>query len=61
MIVVRNCLTAKPGHATRLAAQLKDAAGAAWIPATACPVFLETMKGYTDVWVTGHREILQIA
>jgi hypothetical protein len=24
-------------------------------------VFREKMKGYTDLWVTGSREILQIA
>jgi hypothetical protein len=24
-------------------------------------VFREKMKGYTDLWVTGNREILQIA
>jgi hypothetical protein len=28
MIVVRNCFTAKPGHASKLAAQLKEAAAA---------------------------------
>jgi hypothetical protein len=95
MIVVRNCFVAKPGMASKLAAQLKEAA-------TAMPgmtrhrvltdltgdfnrVVLEyeaenigefearmrdygsneavraKMKGYTDLYVTGTREILQTA
>ena len=28
MIIVRNCFVAKPGHASKLAAQLKEAAAA---------------------------------
>ena len=32
MILVRNCFVAKPGHASKLAAQLKEAAAAAAIP-----------------------------
>ena len=32
MIVVRNCFVAKPGNASKLAAQLKDAAAAAKMP-----------------------------
>jgi hypothetical protein len=93
MIVVRNCFIAKPGHASKLAAQLKDAAGAAEIPSyrvltdltgefnrvvleyeaenigefekrmqfymTDSP-FREKMKGYTEHYVTGSREILQV-
>ena len=94
MIIVRNCFVAKPGHASKLAAQLKGAAAAAAIPKYRVltdltgdfnrvileyeaenvaefdarmkqymtdEVFREKMKGYTDLWVTGSREILQIA
>ena len=94
MIIVRNCFVAKPGHASKLAAQLKEAAAAAAIPRYRVltdltgdfnrvileyeaenvaefearmkqymtdEVFREKMKGYTDLWVTGSREILQIA
>lgn len=94
MIIVRNCFVAKPGHASKLAAQLKQAAAAAKIPKHRIltdltgdfnrvimeyeaenvvefetrmkqymtdEVFREKMKGYTDLWVTGSREILQIA
>lgn len=32
MIIVRNCFVAKPGQASKLAAQLKEAAAAAKIP-----------------------------
>ena len=93
MIVVRNCFIAKPGQASKLAAQLKDAATAAKMGKariltdltgdfnrvileyeadnvsgfeammkdyTTNTVFREKMKGYTDLWVTGSREILQI-
>jgi hypothetical protein len=93
MIVVRNCFTAKPGQASKLAAQLKDAAAASGIPhyrvltdltgefnrvvleyeaenvgefeqrmrqyATDTG-FREKMKGYTDLYQTGSREILQV-
>ena len=95
MIVVRNCFIAKPGSASKLAAQLKEAAAAA--PALTSfreltdltgdfnrvvleyeaqnigefearmrdygtnEAFRSKMKGYTDLYVTGHREILQIA
>lgn len=93
MLVVRNCFVAKPGNASKLAAQLKEAASAS--PMTKFrvltdltgdfnrvileyeaenigefeanmkeyatnEVFREKMKGYTDLWITGHREILQI-
>ena len=94
MIVVRNCFVAKPGHASKLAATLKEAAAIAQIPSHRVLTdltgdfnrvvleyeaenvtefearmkdyytnekFREKMKGYTDLWVTGSREILQIA
>ena len=94
MIVVRNCFTAKPGMASKLAAQLKDAAASSKLEkyrvltdltgefnrvvleyeAASVSEFeanmkdyannaamREKMKGYTDLWITGSREILQIA
>lgn len=94
MIVVRNCFVAKPGHASKLAAQLKEAAAsgkfAKWRVLTDLTgefnrvileydvkdlaefdaqmkdyatnqAFRDKMKGYTDLWATGSREILQIA
>jgi len=94
MIVVRNCFVAKPGNASKLAAQLKEAAAAAKIPkhrvltdltgdfnrvileyeaenVTEFEVrmkqymtdetFREKMRGYTELWFTGSREILLIA
>ena len=94
MLVVRNCFVAKPGNASKLAAQLKDAAATAGIPRhrvltdltgefnrvileyeaesvgefearmkdyATNPAFRDKMKGYTDLWVTGSREILQVA
>jgi len=94
MLVVRNCFVAKPGHASKLAAQLKAAAVVAKIARYRVltdltgdfnRVILEfevediagfdaqlkdyhtnekfraEMKGYTDSWITGTREILQIA
>lgn len=94
MIVVRNCFTAKPGNASKLAAQIKDAAATAKIPKYRVltdltgdfnrvvleyeaenvsefearmkqymtdEVFREKLKGYTDLWITGSREILQVA
>jgi hypothetical protein len=93
MIVVRNIFIAKPGHASKLAAQIKDAAGfsklgkfrvltdltgefnrvileheaenlaafeAALKDYATNAAFREKMKGYTDSWITGSREILQI-
>lgn len=93
MIVVRNCFIAKPGHASKLAAQWKAAAAAANMPRHRIltdltgdfnrvvleyeaenvaefetrmrqymtdEVFKEKMKGYTDLWVTGSREIMQV-
>jgi hypothetical protein len=94
MLVVRNCFVAKPGNASKLATQLKEAAAAAKIPRhrvltdltgefnrvileyeaenvaefdsrmkdyATNETFRAKMKGYTDLWVTGSREILQIA
>ena len=93
MIVVRNCFVAKPGAASKLAAQFKEAAVAANIPTyrvltdltgefnrvvleyeadnigefearmkdyATNNAFREKMKGYTDLYVTGKRELLQI-
>lgn len=94
MIVVRNCFVAKPGSASKLAAQLKEAAGAAQGLArfrvltdltgefnrvileyeaenvgefearmkdyATNEAFRSKMKGYTDLYITGSREILQI-
>ncbi len=93
MIVVRNCFVAKPGNATKLAAQLKNAAAVSGIPKyrvltdmtgefnrvvleyeaenvgefetrmqdyRSNPKFREAMAGYTDLWITGSREILQV-
>lgn len=94
MIVVRNCFTAKPGNASKLAAQLKEAAVTAKIGKyrvltdltgdfnrvvleyeaenvgefearmedyATNEAFRDKMKGYTDLYLTGSREILQIA
>lgn len=95
MIVIRNCFVAKPGSASKLAAQLKDAASVATGVARfrvltdltgdfnrvileyeaenmgefearmkdyrSNEAFRDKMKGYTDLYVTGSREILQIA
>ena len=94
MIIVRNCFIAKPGNASKLAAQLKEAAAAAKIPKYRVltdltgefnrvilefeaenvsefearmkqygtdEAFREKMKGYTDLWITGTRELLQVA
>ena len=36
MIIVRNCFVAKPGHASKLAAQLKEAQLRLQCPNTAC-------------------------
>ncbi|MBM3779035.1 MAG: hypothetical protein FJW23_12520 [Acidimicrobiia bacterium] len=94
MLIVRNCFVARPGHATRLANQLKDTIAAVGMPGARVltdltgdfnrvileyevddvagfeatmkeyqtnPVFREKMQGYTDLWITGSREILQVA
>jgi hypothetical protein len=94
MLIIRNCFVAKPGHASKLAAQLKAAAATANIPKHRVltdltgdfnrvvlefevdsigqfeerlkdyennAAFREKMKGYTDLWIGGSREILQTA
>jgi hypothetical protein len=94
MIVVRNCFVAKPGNASKLAAQLKEALVVSNIPTARVltdltgdfnrvileyqaenvgefeasmkdyatnEAFRGKMKGYTDLYITGSREILQIA
>jgi hypothetical protein len=94
MLIIRNCFVAKPGHASKLATQLKAAAATANIPRHRIltdltgdfnrvvlefeveniaqfeermkdyetnTAFREKMKGYTDLWVSGTREILQTA
>jgi len=91
MLIVRNCFTAKPGQASKLAAQLKQAA--AMLPNArvltdvtgdfnrvvmeyqaenvgefearmqqyaADPEIRKVMQGYTDLWLTGTREILRV-
>jgi hypothetical protein len=93
MIIVRNSFIAKPGHASKLAAQLKEAAASSKLgkfriltdltgdfnrvileyeadsisgfEATmkdynSNTPFREKMKGYTELWITGSREILQV-
>ena len=94
MLVVRNCFVCKPGSASKLAAQLKEAAASARIPKHRVltdltgdfnrvifeyeaenlgefearlrdyhtnSAFREKIKGYTELWTTGSREILEIA
>ena len=94
MIIVRNVFIAKPGQASKLAAQFKSAATAAKMPKFRVltdltgefnRVVLEyevdsiagfeeqlkeyatnetlrnAMKGYTDLFLTGSRELLQTA
>jgi hypothetical protein len=94
MLVVRNCFVAKPGNASKLAAQMVEAAAVAKMPRhriltdltgefnrvileyevenlagfeatmkeyATNEAFRAKMKGYTDLYVTGTREILQVA
>ena len=95
MIVVRNCFVAKPGQASKLAKQIKEAASAAqgltryrvltdltgdfnrvileyeaenvgefeqrMRDYATNQAFRDKMQGYTDLYITGSREILQIA
>lgn len=94
MIVVRNCFVAKPGNASKLAAQLKEAVAVSKMSRhrvltdltgefnrvileyeaenvgefearmkdyATDPTIREKMKGYTDLWMTGSREIFQVA
>jgi len=93
MIVVRNCFIAKPGQASKLAAQVKEAAKASGMGQyrvltdltgdfnrvvleyeaenvgefearmreyASNTAMREKMAGYTDLYLTGSREILQI-
>ena len=94
MIVVRNTFTAKPGHAGKLIAQMKDIAGAGNLrnlrfltdltgdfntvvmeheveslaeletllqKYATDPQMREKAKGYTDLWLTGSRELFRTA
>jgi hypothetical protein len=93
MIVIRNTFVCKPGHASKLAAQIKGAGAASKLGKyrvltdvtgdfnrvileheaenmsafeaamkdyASNAAFREKMKGYTDLWISGSREILQI-
>ena len=93
MLVVRNCFVAKPGNASKLAAQVKEAAASGKITRYRVltdltgefnrvilefevenmaefesqlkeygtnEAFRAKMKGYTDLYITGSREIMQI-
>jgi hypothetical protein len=93
MMVVRNTFTAKPGQASKLAAQLKEMASAGKLRKhrvltdvtgefnqvvmeyevesaaefeemfkkySTDPKIREKAKGYTDLWVTGSRELLRV-
>ena len=93
MILVRNSFVAKPGNASKLAAQLKEAAATMPLPNhriltdmtgdfnrvileyTVASLgefearmkdymtnaeFRAKMAGYTDLWLTGARELFQI-
>lgn len=94
MFVVRNTFIAKPGSASKLAAQLKEAITAFQMPGgrvmtdvtgdfnrvimehtaeslqefekrmqetMGSPLYRERMAGYTELWITGSREILRVA
>jgi hypothetical protein len=94
MFVVRNTFIAKPGCASKLAAQLKDAVAAFQMPGgrvltdltgdfnrvvmehtaenlaefekrmqevMSSQTYREKMAGYTELWITGSREILRVA
>jgi hypothetical protein len=94
MLVVRNCFIAKPGNASKLAAQVKEAAASGKFPRHRVltdltgefnrvilefevanitefesqlkdygtnEVFRAKMKGYTDLYISGSREIMQVA
>jgi len=93
MLVVRNCFVAKPGNASKLAAQVKEAAATGKFPRHRVltdltgefnrvilefevenlkefesqlkdygtnEAFRAKMKGYTDLYISGSREIMQI-
>ena len=94
MIIVRNTFIAKPGNASKLAAQLKTALAAGKVPKCRVltdltgdfnrvvmeyevedlsgveanmktyqtdPAVRAAMQGYTDLFITGSRELLQTA
>jgi hypothetical protein len=94
MFVIRNTFVAKPGCASKLAAQLKDASTAFEMSGArvmtdltgdfnrvilehtaeslaefekrmqevmGSPAYREKMTGYTDLWITGSREILRVS
>ena len=94
MFVVRNTFVAKPGSASKLAAQLKEAVAAFQMPGArvmtditgdfnrvimehtaesleefekrmqetmGSPMYRERMAGYTELWITGNREVLRVA
>lgn len=94
MIVVRNTFVARPGCASKLAAQFKEAVAVAGIPSARVltdltgdfnsvvleydaenlqqfeatmrqyesdQAFRDKMRGYTDLYVTGRREIFRVA
>ena len=93
MFVVRNTFVAKPGCASKLAAQLKEAVAAFQMPGArvmsdvtgdfnrvimehtaesleefekrmqevmGSPIYRERMAGYTELWITGSREVLRV-
>jgi hypothetical protein len=93
MIVVRNTFTAKPGQASKLAAQLKEMAAAGNLANhrvltdvtgdfnqvimeyevesasgfeemfqkySTDPRIREKAKGYTDLWITGRRDLFRV-
>jgi hypothetical protein len=93
MIIVRNMFVAKPGQASKLAAQLKELATAMGFENVRIltdmtgqfnrvifehsvqqlseletrlkqyatdPAIKEKMKGYTELWETGSRELLRV-
>jgi hypothetical protein len=94
MLVVRNCFVAKPGSASKLTAQVKEAAASGKFPRhrvltdltgefnrvilefevanmtefetqlkdyATNESFRAKMKGYTDLYISGSREIMQVA
>ena len=93
MFVIRNTFVAKPGCASKLAAQLKEAVAAFQMPGArvlsdvtgdfnrvimehtagsleefekrmqevmGSPIYRERMAGYTELWITGSREVLRL-
>jgi hypothetical protein len=93
MFVIRNTFVAKPGCASKLAAQLKEAVAAFQMPGArvmsdvtgdfnrvimehtaesleefekrmqetmGSPIYRERMAGYTELWITGSREVLRV-